>query len=117
MKSVNIENVVVGDIIGYSTFAPFDKVTLRGYAKLIKIQGNHYYGYWSDKLNDVEEYWKNEKNYGFIDKCNLVYHKKRKVTNWKKRINVNEMSPWMIYHCTRICKSLDDALEYIKKHF
>jgi len=26
-------------------------------------------------------------------------------------------SPWMIYHCTRILPSLDDAIEYIKKHF
>ncbi len=28
-----------------------------------------------------------------------------------------QWSPWMIYHCTRILPSLDDALEYIKKHF
>jgi len=26
-------------------------------------------------------------------------------------------SPWMIYHCTRICNTEDDAIEYIKKHF
>jgi nucleoside 2-deoxyribosyltransferase len=26
-------------------------------------------------------------------------------------------SPWMAFHCTRICKGLDDAIKYIDKHF
>lgn len=26
-------------------------------------------------------------------------------------------SPWMKYHCTRICKSLDEAIAYVNKHF
>jgi nucleoside 2-deoxyribosyltransferase len=26
-------------------------------------------------------------------------------------------SPWMIYHCTRICTDFHDAINYIKKHF
>jgi len=29
----------------------------------------------------------------------------------------DEWSPWMIYHSTRICKSFDEAITYIKKHF
>jgi len=28
-----------------------------------------------------------------------------------------EISPWMMFHCTRICKNLVDAIKYIKKHF
>ncbi len=28
-----------------------------------------------------------------------------------------KMSPWIIYHSTRILPSLDEAIEYIKKHF
>jgi nucleoside 2-deoxyribosyltransferase len=30
---------------------------------------------------------------------------------------VEEWSPWMIYHCTRILPSFDDAIDYIRKHF
>ena len=28
-----------------------------------------------------------------------------------------KQSPWMQFHCTRICKSLDEAILYIQKHF
>lgn len=30
---------------------------------------------------------------------------------------VEKRSPWMTYHSTRICDSLEDALNYINKHF
>jgi nucleoside 2-deoxyribosyltransferase len=29
----------------------------------------------------------------------------------------DKWSPWMIYHSTRICKSFDEAIQYINKHF
>ena len=29
----------------------------------------------------------------------------------------NKWSPWMIYHTTRICKSQEEAHQYIKQHF
>ena len=28
-----------------------------------------------------------------------------------------DFSPWMSFHCTRICKNLDEAIKYIKKQF
>ena len=30
---------------------------------------------------------------------------------------IEKRSPWMIFYCTRICNSLDEAINYINKHF
>lgn len=32
-------------------------------------------------------------------------------------LDVEKQSPWMLFHCTRICNSLNEAIVYINKHF